>query len=57
MGNQRHAPAAIAPERLSVSIVQEAGWSPGPLGTSAENLASTGFDFRTIQPVASRYID
>jgi hypothetical protein len=40
-----------------VPIVQEAGWAPGPVWTSAENLASPGFDARTVQPVASRYTD
>ena len=39
-------------------IVQEAGWAPGPVWTCAENLAPPpGFDPRTVQPVASRYID
>jgi hypothetical protein len=35
----------------------EAGWTPGPVWTGAENLASTGFDPWTVQPVASRYTD
>jgi hypothetical protein len=30
------------PGKDPVPIVQEAGWSPGPLWTGAENLASTG---------------
>ena len=38
-----------------VSIVQEAGWAPGPVWTGAENLAFTGIRSRTVQPVASRY--
>ena len=29
----------------------------GPVWTGAENLASPGFDPRTVQPLASRYID
>ena len=37
-GGQRHAPAAV-------SIVQEAGWTPGPVWTGAENLAPTGTRF------------
>ena len=35
---QRHAPAALSP----VPLVQEAGWVPGSVWTSAENIASTG---------------
>jgi hypothetical protein len=37
--------------RDPVPIVQEAGWTPGPVWTGAENLAPT------VQPVASRYTD
>jgi len=34
------------------------GWvGPGPVWTGAENLAPTGFDPQTVQPVASRYTD
>ena len=40
-----------------VSIVQEAGWAPGPVWTGAENLSSTGIRSRTFLPVASRYTD
>jgi hypothetical protein len=38
-----------------VSILQKAGWAPGPVLTGAENLASTGIRSRTVKPVASRY--
>jgi hypothetical protein len=38
-----------------VPIVYEAGWTPGPIWTGAENLAPTGIRSRTVQPVASRY--
>ena len=38
-----------------VPIVQEAGWATGPVWTGAENLVPSGFDPRTVQPVASRY--
>jgi hypothetical protein len=44
-------------ERDPVSIVQEAGWAPGPVWTGAENLAPTGFEPRTVRPVASGYTD
>jgi len=56
-GGQRHAPAALYPrERNHVSIVQEAGWAPGPVWMGVENLATPpGFDPRTVQAVVSRY--
>jgi len=42
----------------SGSTQHEAGWSPRPFWTDAENLASQpGRDPQTIQPVASRYTD
>jgi len=40
--SQRHAPAAVLPERDPLPSVQESGWAPGPISTGAENLASTG---------------
>jgi hypothetical protein len=54
---------SIKPRRLfflgedSIPILQEVGWAPGSVWTGAENLASTGFDPRTVQPVTSRYTD
>jgi len=45
MRGQRHAPATFYPVKDRVSIVQEAGWDPGPVWTGAENLASTGIRF------------
>ena len=47
----------FTPRKDLVPIVQEAGWAPGPVWTGAENLARSGFDPRTIQPVASHYSD
>ena len=41
VGRQRHAPAALLPEKEPVPIVQEAGWDPGPVWTGAENFAPT----------------
>jgi hypothetical protein len=32
----------FTPRKDPVTIVQEAGWAPGPVWTGAENLASTG---------------
>jgi hypothetical protein len=39
---QRHAPAALYPGKDPVPIVQEVGWTPGPVWTGEENLAPTG---------------
>jgi len=40
---QRHTPAALYPrQRDPVSILQEAGWAPGPVWMGVENLAPTG---------------
>ena len=36
-------PGRFTPGKDPVPIVQEAGWAPGPVWTSAENLAPTGF--------------
>jgi len=50
-------PGRFTPGKDPVPIVQEAGWAPGPVWTGAENLAPTGFDPRTVQPVVSYYTD
>ena len=42
MGGQRHAPAAFTAGKDPVPIVQEVGWTPGPVWTGEENLAPTG---------------
>ena len=42
VGGQRHALAALAPGTDPVSIVQEAGWAPGPVWTCEENRTPTG---------------
>jgi len=39
VGVQRHAPAALPPERPGTHCI---GWAPGPVWTSEENLAPTG---------------
>jgi hypothetical protein len=57
MCGQHHAPAAFTPGKDPAPIAQEAGWAPEPVWIGAENLALPGFDPRTFQPVASRYID
>jgi hypothetical protein len=42
VGGQRHAPVRFTLGNDPVSIVQEAGWAPGPVWTVAEILAPTG---------------
>jgi len=39
---ESHASAALPPRNRPGTIVQEAGWSPGPVWTDTENLAPTG---------------
>ena len=47
-------PRPIYPREADpVPIVQEAGWAPGFVWMGAKNLAPSGFDLRTFQPVAS----
>ena len=43
----------FTPGKDLISIVQEAGWAPGPVWTGEENLAATGIR----SPVASRHTD
>ena len=50
-------PGRFTPGKDPVPIVWETGWAPGPVWTGAENLASPGFNPRTVQSVASRYTD
>jgi len=42
---QRHATAAFYHRVDTVPIVQEAGWTPGPVWTDEENLAPIGTRF------------
>ena len=51
-------PGRFTPGKDSVPNVYEAGWTPGPVWTGAENLNPLpGFGPRTVQTVASRYTD
>jgi hypothetical protein len=47
----------FTPGKDPVPIVQESVWAPWPVWTGVKNLAPQGFDFRTVQPVTSRYTD
>jgi hypothetical protein len=40
-----------------VSLVQEAGWAPGPDERVRKISPPQGFELPTVQPVASRYTD
>ena len=42
VSGQRQAPAALPPGKRPGTLVEEAGWAPGPVWTRAENLAPTG---------------
>jgi len=44
----------FTPGKDPVPIWQEAGWAPGPVWMSAENLSSTGIRSWTVQPIVSR---
>jgi len=43
LDGQRHAPAALSPEKIRITILQEAGWTPGTVWANTKNLADTGF--------------
>ena len=55
VGGQRHAPADLPPGKDPIPIALKAKWAPGPVWKGAQDLTPTGFDARTVQPVASRY--
>ena len=57
LGGQRHAPAALLPGKTRYPLRRRLG---GPQGRSARVRKISpppGFNPRTVQPVASRYID
>jgi hypothetical protein len=45
VGGQGHAPVALTPGKDPVPILQEAGWAPGQVWISEENIALTGVRF------------
>ena len=55
MDGQEQVPVALRPEKARVLATLEAGWDPRMVCIGAENLASLGFEHRTVQPVAIRY--
>ena len=44
-------------EQEPIPVAKEADSAPGPVWTSVENLASLGFDPRSVQSVVSSYAD
>jgi len=57
VGGQRHAPAALAPGKTRYQLYTRLGGPQGRSGLVLKISPSTGFDPRTVLPVASRYID
>jgi len=57
VGGQRQAPAALPPGKDPVPVVQEAGWTLGPVWTGAETLPSTGIRSPDSPARTSRFID
>ena len=56
-GGQRHAPAALPPGQTRYLLYRRLGGPQGWSGQARKISPPPGFDPRTIQPVASRYID
>jgi hypothetical protein len=54
---QSHARVALPLGKRPGTHSLEARWTPEPVWRVAENLATTGIRYRTVQPVASRYTD
>ena len=54
---ERHAPAALPPEKTRYPLYRRLGGPQGRSGRVLKILPLPGFDHRTVQSVASRYID
>ena len=50
-------PGLLPPRNDPVPIVEEAGWTPGPVWTGAENPFLIGIRTRIAQPLACRSTD
>jgi hypothetical protein len=55
MGGQRHAPAALPPEKTRYTLYGRLGGPQRWYGQVRKISPPPGFDPRTAQPVASRY--
>jgi hypothetical protein len=57
VGGQRHAPAALPPGKTRYPLYRRLSGPQGQSGRVRKISPPPGFDPRTVQPVASRYID
>ena len=57
VGGQRHAPAALPPEKTRYPLYRRLGGPQGQSGRVKKNSPPPGFDPQTAQPVSSRYTD
>ena len=57
VGGQRHAPAALHPEKTRYPLHRRLGVSQSQSGQVRKISPPAAFDPRTIQPVASRNTD
>jgi hypothetical protein len=57
VGGQRNAPVALPPGKTRYPLYRRLGGSQSRSGQVRKISPSTGFDHRTLQPVASRYTD
>ena len=55
LGDQRHAPAVFRPGKTRYPVHRRLGGPHGRSGRVRKISAPTGFDPRTVQPVASSY--
>jgi hypothetical protein len=55
VGGQRHAPAALPPEKTRYTLYKRLGGPQGRYERVRKISPPPGFDSRTVQPVASRY--
>jgi hypothetical protein len=57
VGGQRHAPPALSPGKTRYPLYRILGGPQGRSGRVQRISPPTGYDPRTVQPVASRYTD
>jgi hypothetical protein len=57
VGCQHHAPAALLPREQHCTHRVESGGHQGAPERDGKSCPQPGFDPRTVQPIASRYVD
>jgi hypothetical protein len=57
LGDRRHAPAALTPEKTQYLLYRRISRPQGRSGQVRKFSPPMGFDPPTVQPVASRYFD